>query len=386
MARLSLEKVLDRAAEVARDISAPAAEAVDRDARWPAESIRALQAAELGGLVVPEAAGGLGYGLGALARVSEVLGRECASTALCFGMHCVASAVIAAKATDRQRLRYLEPIAAGEHLTTLSLSEPGTGSQFWLPQTELHQVPGGYLVRGSKTFVTNGGHADSYVVSTVAADRGAPVGEFSCVVVEGDAPGVDWTSSWSGLGMRGNSSRSLELREVQVDDDALLGEPGDQIWYVFSVVAPYFLTAMAGTYLGVAAGAFEDARLHVSGRRYAHDGTRLAEQPVIQHRVGELWAVVERTRQLLLHAAALGDRGAAGALPALSSAKAEVAACAVEVVNEAMTLVGGIGYRESGSLGRRLRDARAADVMAPTTDTLRLWTGRAVLGEHLLAD
>lgn len=386
MPRLSLEKVLDRVTEIARDVTAPAAEEVDREARWPSESIRALQAAELGGLVVPEDAGGLGYGLGALARVSEILGRECASTALCFGMHCVASAVIAAKATEAQSRQYLGPITAGEHLTTLSLSEPGTGAQFWLPQTELHRVDGGFVVRGSKTFVTNGGHADSYVVSTVAADPGAPVGEFSCVVVDGESAGLDWTSGWSGLGMRGNSSRSVELRDVRVDEVALLGESGDQIWYVFSVVAPYFLTAMAGTYLGVAAGAFEDARLHVAERRYSHDGSRLAEQPVIQHRIGELWAMVERTRQLLLHAAALGDRGDAGALPALSSAKAEVAACAVDVVNEAMTLVGGIGYREHGGLGRRLRDARAAHVMSPTSDLLRLWTGRAVLGEHLLAE
>ncbi|MBW3648767.1 MAG: acyl-CoA dehydrogenase, partial [Actinobacteria bacterium] len=311
---------------------------------------------------------------------------ECASTALCFGMHCVAAAVIAAKATECQRVRYLEPIAAGEHLSTLTLSEPGTGSHFWLPQTELRRRDGGYVVTGSKTFVTNGGHADSYVVSTVATEVDAPVGEFSCVVVDGEAPGLQWTSGWDGLGMRGNSSRSVELRDVAVDEDALLGEAGDQIWYVFNVVAPYFLVAMAGTYLGVAAGAFEDARLHVTGRRFTHDGTRLAQQPLIQHRVGQLWANVERSRQLLLHAADAGERGDPMALPALASAKAEVADCAVTVTNEAMTLAGGIGYREHGSLGRRLRDARAAHVMSPTTDLLRLWSGRALLGEHLLAD
>ena len=381
-----MDKVLDRAAEVAREVAAPQAEAVDADARWPEASLRALQEAGLGGLVVPERTGGLGHGLSALAQVCEILATACASTAMCFGMHGVGSAVIAAKATDEQQERYLDPIVAGRHLTTLTLSEPGTGAHFWLPRSSLQRTADGFVLNGTKTFVTNGGHADSYVVSAVAADTSSPVGEFSCVVVDADADGIEWGPPWDGLGMRGNSSRSVELRDVSLRDEALLGEPGDQIWYVFNVVAPYFLMAMAGSYLGVAAGAFEDMRLHVTQRRYTHDGSRLAEQPVIQHRVGQLWAQVERTRQLVHHAAGGGDRGEPWALPALASAKAEVAECATDVVNGAMTLVGGIGYREHGALGRRLRDARAAHVMSPTTDLLRLWTGRAVLDEHILAD
>lgn len=386
LGRLSLEKVLDRSAEVARDVAAPLAGAVDAEARWPVESLRALQEAELGGLVVPEEAGGLGFGLSALAQVSEVLGRECASTALCFGMHCVGAAVIAAKATEAQRSRYLDPIVAGRHLTTLSLSEPGTGSEFWVPQTQLRRDGDRHVVSGTKTFVTSGGHADSYVVSAVAADGDAPIGEFSCVVVDADSPGLVWGPPWAGLGLRGNSSRPVDLDDVRVPEAAILGELGDQIWYVFNVIAPYFLTAMSGSYLGVAAGAFEDMRQHVTQRRHTHDGSRLAETPVVQLRVGELWAVMERARQLVHFAAEAGDRGEATALAALTAAKAEVADCVTDVVNGAMTLVGGIGYREHGSLGRRLRDARAAHVMAPTTDQLRLWTGRAVLGEHLLAD
>lgn len=386
MPTYSVDKVLDRATAVAREVAALHAEEVDADARWPAEALAALQEAGLGGLVVPESAGGLGYGLVVLADVCEILAAACSSTAMCFGMHAVGSAVIAAKATDEQQERYLEPIVAGRHLTTLTLSEPGTGAHFWMPRTELRRTGTGFSLDGAKTFVTNGGHADSYVVSTVAADPGTPVGEFSCVVVDADAPGLTWGPDWEGLGMRGNSSRSVELHDVPLDEVALLGEPGDQIWYVFNVVAPYFLMAMAGSYLGVAAGAFEDMRLHVTQRRYSHDGSRLAEQPVVQHRVGELWAVLERTRSLVRHAAQLGDRGDPEALPALASAKAEVGDCVTEVVNGAMTLVGGIGYRDHGPLGRRLRDGRAAHVMSPTTDLLRLWTGRAVLGEHLLAD
>lgn len=385
MGRLSLEKSLACATEIADGVVAADAAAVDQEGRWPEAGLRAL-CEELGGMVVPEEHGGAGHGLGALVRVGEILGARCASTALCFGMHCVASAVISAKATPQQAVRYLEPIAAGQHLTTLALSEPGTGSHFWISESALQRTPRGYRIDGRKTFVTNGGHADSYVVSTVGATPDAPAGEFSCLVVDGDAPGLVWGPPWTGLGMRGNSSRSLALEGVASPPEALLGAEGDQIWYVFHVVAPYFLAAMAGTYLGIAVAAFEEARLHLTERRYSHGGTRPAQQPVVQHRMGELWATIERTRQLLHHAAEQGDVGGPDALPALCSAKAEVAEAAVAVVNEAMTLVGGIGYREGTSMERHLRDVRAAHVMSPTTDILRTWVGRAVLGENLLAE
>ena len=380
-------EVRQRAEEIARDVLMIHAPVVDEEARWPKASLRALQGIGLGGLVVPQTSGGLGHGLLALAQVCEVLGQVCPSTGLCFGMHCVGTAVLAAKATTDQQARYLEPISQGQHLTTLALSEPGTGAHFYIPQTRLAtHLPDLYTVTGTKTFVTNGGHADSYVVSTAAAEPDAPPGMFSCVVVGEGVPGLSWGPPWHGLGMRGNASRTMELRDVAVPRRDLLGEEGDEIWYVFHVIAPYFLVAMAGTYLGIATAALEEARAHLSRRQYGHTGRTLAQQPVLQHRLGVLWAEVERTRRLIYHAAAAGDAGELDALPALLSAKAEVADCAVTVVNEAMTLAGGIAYRDGTRLERLLRDARAAHVMAPTTDMLRTWTGRALLGLPILGD
>jgi alkylation response protein AidB-like acyl-CoA dehydrogenase len=382
---MELEQLLERTRGVVREVIAPNAAATDHG-RWPEAGLRALQQAGLGGLVIPRRFGGPGHSLAALVQVCELIGSECASTALCFGMHCVGSAVIAAKATDRQR-SLLEEIVAGRHLTTLALSEPGTGSHFYYPETKLTaRKDGTFRVDGRKTFVTNGGYADSYVVSTVAADPAAPPSQFSCVVVPNNAPGVEWGPPWDGLGLRGNSSRMLDLRQVTLPAHHLLGAEGDQLWYVFNVVAPYFLIAMSGTYLGVAAAAFEEARLHLEQRRYSHSGTRLAQSSVLQHHLGSLWGLVERTRRLIHHAADSADTGAADALPALCLAKAEVAECAVTAVNRAMTLCGGIGYRDGDRLGRLLRDARAAHVMAPTTDILLVWAGRALLNEPILGD
>ena len=106
----------------------------------------------------------------------------------------------------------------------------------------------------------------------------------------------------------------------------------------------------------------------------------------MQHRLGTLWADVEKTRRLIHYAAQAGDANAPDATVAIISAKAEVADTVVRVVNDAMTIMGGMAYRENGSMSRHLRDARAAHVMSPTTDILRTWAGRSLLGLPLLGD
>ena len=378
--------VVERFRTIALGVTAREAEAVDREFRWPEATMNAIKEEGLSGLVVPTRFGGLGLGLRAQTEACEILGRECASAGLAFGMHCVAAAVIASKATPDQGERYLEPIARGEHITTLALSEPGTGIHFYYPETQMVRTNDGYLVNGTKSFVTNGGYADSYVVSTVSADPDAPPGHFSCVMIANESPGLRWLEPWHGLGMRGNSSRGASLDNVLVPTSELLGDEGDQVWYVFHVVAPYFLVAMAGTYLGIASSALDVAVERVKKRRYAHSGMALGQIDVMQYKLGHIWSKVQRTRQLVLWAADEGDRQGPLTLPALCAAKAEVAPCVVETVNDCMTLVGGSAYRDGSRLERLLRDARAADVMAPTTDILYTWCGRAVLDEPLLGE
>ncbi|MFA9477899.1 acyl-CoA dehydrogenase family protein [Phycisphaerales bacterium AB-hyl4] len=378
--------ILEQTQSIVRDVVEPDASRVDQEAAWPEPGLRAIQAAGLGGLVAPVSAGGLGYGMLGLLQVCEILGRACPSTGLCFGMHCVGTAAITAKHTDQQHSQLLEPICRGEHLTTLALSEPGTGSHLWLAETQIEHHEQGYRVHGRKAFVTGAGHCDSYVLSAVAAEADAPPGMFSCVVVPSDADGVVWGQPWDGLGMRGNASTTMDLNDVSLPAENLLGEEGEQLWYVFNVIAPYFLMAMTGTYLGIASAALEEARQHMRKRQYSHSGRTVADQPVLQHRLGQLWGEVERTRRLAYHAAAAGDAGEEQALPAMLSAKAEVGQSAVHVANEAMTLCGGTAYREHSRLGQLLRDARAAHVMAPTTDLLWTWVGRSLLDLPLLSD
>lgn len=180
------------------------------------------------GLQVPWQCGGHGQGMLALSVLTETLGKACPSSAMCFGMHCVATAVIAAKATSYQSDNYLSKIARGEHITGLALSESGTGAHFYLSETVITQVGEQFLANGTKQFITNGGHADSYVISALSPTSGE-VGDLSCLIVDRDTAGLEWLEAWHGFGMRGNSSRGLRLTDAAVPLSNLLGEPGDQI-------------------------------------------------------------------------------------------------------------------------------------------------------------
>jgi alkylation response protein AidB-like acyl-CoA dehydrogenase len=381
---IDLLKIADR---IAKDIARPESITADAKGQWVSQTIDALKESKLTGLLVPAELGGKGQGLYALARICESLGQGYSSAGLCFGMHCVATAVMASKATDYQQEHYLVPIAEGKHITTLALSEAGTGAHFYFPQTPLIAITGDeFVVDGKKIFVTNGSYADSYVVSTLGASSEAEADQFSCVILDKGMAGISWGPAWDGLGMRGNSSLAMDLDHVHLHERQILGERGDQLWYIFNVVAPYFLMAMAGTYLGIASAALEEATKALSLRSYAHNGSNLSQVSTLQHRLGMMWSNLERTRQLIYNAAHMGDSGSPDALLHLLSAKAEVAGCCVEMVNQAMTMAGGQGYHHNSHLGILLRDARAADVMSPTTDLLYTWMGRVILDQPIFTD
>jgi alkylation response protein AidB-like acyl-CoA dehydrogenase len=201
---MNTNELVNIASEIARDVATKESITADKNGTWVSETMQALKDSKLTGLVVPSVYGGLGKGLFELVKVSEELGKAYSSAGLCFGMHCVGTAVIAAKATEWQQKQYLEAIAAGKHITTLALSETGTGSHFYFPQTPLIAVTDDdFVVSGAKSFVTNGGHADSYVVSTLGASAEAEPDQFSCILVDSNMPGIEWGNEWDGLGMRG---------------------------------------------------------------------------------------------------------------------------------------------------------------------------------------
>jgi alkylation response protein AidB-like acyl-CoA dehydrogenase len=378
-----IEVQVEQLVGVARSLAASqlsrGAEQIDATASWPEENMRGLAEAGLMGLHVPVEYGGHGQGLVALAMIGEELATGCSSTAMCFGMHSVATKVLAAKATPDQAERFLRPIAAGQHITSLALSEPGTGVNFFLPRAQYTATGKEFILSGQKSFVTSGGHADSYVVSCVPPGSELDPGAFTCMVVEGERAGLDWQQAWHGMGMRGNSSRAVKLTEVAVPKANLIGSEGDQIWYIFEVVAPYFLIAMSGVYLGIARRALEATTDHLKSRQHEHTGDKLSDLSVLQHQVANAWIDLQATRQLVHYAARRADAGASDATLALFAAKARVGDMAGAVTTACMEMMGGRGYSENSVVARLHRDALAAPVMSPTTHLLKGWLGRSLL-------
>ncbi|WP_159347320.1 acyl-CoA dehydrogenase family protein [Roseomonas harenae] len=372
------------AAEIGMSVLAADADEVDRAGRWPERGMCALAEAGLMGLHIPERLGGHEQGLLALVLVAEELGRHCSSTAMCFGMHSVAAKVLASKATRDHEERFLRPIAEGRHITSLALSEPGTGVHFFLPRTQFHVEAESIILNGQKSFVTSGSHADSYVMSAVPPGEELNPGTFTCFAVQASAPGLDWQQEWNGFGMRGNSSRTVRLDGARIPRRNMLGAEGDEIWYVFEVVAPYFIVAMAGVYLGIAQAAFDAAITHLKGRSHEHSGELLSEVPVLSPQVADMWIALQRTRQLIYEAARMGDAGNPKTALALFASKADVAEMAAFVTQQAMILSGGRGYGQNSVIARLMRDAQAAHVMAPSTQLIKTWLGRSLLDLPLL--
>jgi alkylation response protein AidB-like acyl-CoA dehydrogenase len=357
---------------VAREQIAPLAAQVDRDRAFPESSMRALAECGALGLLVPEASGGAGGGLAELVTACEAVGGACASSGMVFLMHSVTAATIAVGGGERAA-EYLAAMATGRKIGTLAFSERGTGAHFYAPELTAESQDGGIRIRGRKSFVTSGGHADIYLVLV----RGAAGDGLDCYAVEG-GQGVRFEGEWDGLGMAGNSSVAAEF-DCVVDVGARIGGAGEGQALVFTAVAPFFLAGLAAVNAGIAAAALAAAVEHASKPRYA-DGGSLAEIQSIQHALANMDMRTRAARLVVAEAARLGDAGDEGALVALMEAKVITTEAAAAVTQIALEVCGGQGYTRALPIERHLRDARAGAVMAPTNGVLRNWTGKALAG------
>jgi isovaleryl-CoA dehydrogenase len=370
----SVESILERTREAATREIAQAAAAVDRERTFPAAGCATLGDCGVLGLLVPEAAGGAGGDLGALAEACEAVGAACASTGMVFLMHSVAAATIARGGGERAD-ELLRAMAAGTSLGTLAFSERGTGAHFYAPELRGERRNGSLRLSGRKSFVTSGGEADVYLV--LVAGTGAET--LDCYAIEPDQPGVRFDGAWQGLGMAGNASIAMELEDVKLADEQRIGAPGQGADLVFGVVAPTFLAGLAAVNVGIGQAAASAAIEHARSRRYP-DGTSLAEIQFVQHTLADVDLRVRAARLVVREAAQLADTGDESALVVLMEAKIAATEAAAEVTERALEVCGGQGYTPALPVERHLRDARAGAVMAPTNAVLRTWIGKALAG------
>jgi alkylation response protein AidB-like acyl-CoA dehydrogenase len=362
--------VLDR---IIRESVAPAAEEIDRTGAFPRDALNALGKAGLLGLVSSSEVGGLGESHRAATLVVERIATACASTAMVVCMHYAGTAVIEAHGSQVVR----EAIARGEHITTLAFSEQGSRSHFWAPTSTAHQMESSVRLEAQKSWVTSAGQADSYVWSSrpLTAE-----GQSTIWLVPVETAGLTIPFQFDGMGLRGNHSSPIKAEGVIIPAENMLGIDGDGFNVMMGIVLPYFQLMNAGFSIGTMEAATTKAVGHVAGTKLEHLGQSLADLPTVRAYLSRMRIKTDMCRALLLDACAALEGGREDTMLRVLEVKAAAGEASTEVTDLAMRVCGGAAFRKEVGVERHFRDARAATVMAPTTDVLYDFIGKAVCG------
>jgi isovaleryl-CoA dehydrogenase len=380
----SQESYRDALLRVIDEVVAPRATEVDASGEFPREQVRALGAAGLLALTVPADLGGGGAGLREAAEVIRELGSVCGSTAMVVTMHYAAVGALTA-AGDKETLT---AIAAGDHLSTLAFSEQGSRSHFWAPLSSAVPLDDGQTVRleASKSWVTSAGEADSYVWSSQPLSGATGAGPMTLWLVPAGAAGLSVAGAFDGLGLRGNSSAPMTADGVTVPLDALLGSDGAGLDLALAAVLPVFLICSAAMSAGLMRRLADETAAHLGRTRFEHLGVSLAQQTGPRAQLARLRIEADRAWALVAETLTAVESGREDAQLLVLEVKAAAGEAAADAADLALKVGGGAAFRKESVVERLFRDSRAARVMAPTTDALHDFIGRALLGLPLLGE
>ncbi len=364
------------AAEKTAAVAASHADRVDREAAFPAETIAAARENGLLGLISGSQVGGHGLSLRQACQVIERIARECGSSAMVLTMHYCGVAAIEAYGDRPTR----EAIARGEHLSTLAFSEAGSRSHFWAPLGTASERAGSVELAAAKSWVTSAHHADSYVWSSRPARGGD-----GCTLwlVPSSAAGARIRGGFDGLGLRGNDSFPVDASEVVIDAAARLGGDGDGMSIMLATVLPTFTLLSSASSVGFMEAAVTATCAHAAATRHQHRDSSLAELPTIRAYIARMRIETDKARALWLDAIDAVETSRDDATLRVLECKAAAGEAAIQVLDTAMRVCGGAAFRREVGVERRFRDARAATVMAPTSDQLYDFIGRLLCGMEL---
>jgi alkylation response protein AidB-like acyl-CoA dehydrogenase len=317
--------------------------------------------------------GGMGLGMAEASEVVKRLAGTCASTAMIVCMHYCAVAVLEQFGSPDTR----QKIAAGKHLTTLAFSEAESRSHFWAPASTATRDGESVVLNARKSWVTSAFEADSYVWSSKPL---AAEGASSLWRVDARTRGLTQPAPFDGLGMRGNSSSPVTAEGVRISAADQLGDDGKGFDIMMGTVLPWFSVLNAACSVGIMEGSLARACAHVGGTKHQHLGTSLADLPTIRAYLARARIKMDMTNCLLQDTIAAIGAERADTMLRVREVKTAAAESALEVTDIAMRVCGGAAFRKDLGLERLFRDARAAHVMAPTTDVLYDFIGKAVTG------
>ena len=363
--------------QLCTDTIGPDAGDVDLQGAFPKRGVDALREAGLMGAVSAPDVGGLGLGIRGAAAIVGRLAQECGSTAMVACMHFCGAAVLEAFAPREVR----EAAASGAHLSTLAFSEAGSRSHFWAPVSTATRDGDRMILDARKSWVTSASKASAYVWSSKPVEPGR--GASTLWLVPSGSPGISVEGRFDGLGLRGNDSSPVSAHAVALPESAMLGVDGKGFDIMMGTVLPMFNVLNAACSVGLMEAAVRRTVQHASGVRYEHLDSTLADLPTIRNYIARMRIQADMVRTMLEDTIAALEVGRADTMLRVLSCKAAAGEAATDVLATAMRVCGGAAYRKDVGIERYFRDAQAAGVMAPTTDVLYDFVGKAVCGMDL---
>jgi butyryl-CoA dehydrogenase len=355
---------------------APAAAGIDEDGRFPLALVKELAARGLLGVTIPTAWGGSGRDYVSYALALEAVARASAVLSVIASVNnSLVAEPIAEFGSEEQKQMWLRRLATGDAIGSFALSEEQAGSDAANQQTVARLDDGGYVLNGRKVWVANADAADVAIVfaATQPGSGGRGIGAF---LVPLDTPGLTRTSRPDSLGVRGLGCADLELGDVRLGTDALLGGPRDGFQ-----IAMWALdggrVAIAAQALGVGQAALEAALAHA--KRHEAFGQPIANYQAIQWMLADSATELDAARMLMLKAA---DARARKERPSLEAAMAKLSAseAAHRAADRAMQILASHGYQRGSVVERLFRDVRATEIYQGTSEVQRM-----VIAEHILS-
>ena len=375
----SLGERVDELREAVREFAlrriAPRAEEIDRSNQFPRDLWPELGDMGLLGITVDEDFGGLGYGYLEHVVAMEEISRASGAVGLSYGAHsnlCVNQ--IRRWGTDAQKRRYLPALVSGQHLGALAMSETGAGSDVISMRTRAQARGDGFVLNGTKMWITNGVEAETLVVYA-SLEPGSGPGSLTAFIVEKGMPGFSTAQKLDKLGMRGSDTCELLFDGCVVPAANVLGEVGGGARVLMSGL-DYERIVLSGGPLGIMRAALDLVVPYLRDRKQF--GQPIGEFQLMQAKLADLYAACNASRAYAYAVARACDAG--------RTTRFDAAAClmtasenGVRAGLEAIQALGGNGYINDFAAGRLLRDAKLYDIGAGTNEIRRMLIGREIL-------
>ena len=354
----------------------PIAAEIDRDARFPHETVKRMGELGLMGIAVPEQFGGAGTDVVSYVVALEEIAKVCASHAVVMSVNnSLYGDPVMKFGTDEQRMRFLKPIASGHAIGCFALTEPQAGSDASNQATTARRDGDHYVVTGRKLFITNG-RESAFALVFAQTDRAKGHRGISAFVIEKGTPGFSVSKTEDKLGIRASDTAELVFEECRVPVANRIGEEGQGFRIALTAVDGGRI-GIAAQAVGIAAGAYERSVAYARERKAF--GVAIGQHQMVQWMLADMATAIDGGRLLCWQAATMKDQGVPFSKQA-AMAKLFCADMAMKVTTDAIQVHGGYGFIKEYEVERYFRDAKITQLYEGTSQIQKLVIAREVLG------